>query len=157
MSQPATSIPAPLRFHLLVPGAKLSFGPLSFDPLAAAIGRPLEDVLRPLLASVPFERQGHSGQLFRAYPLALPPGVGASIPLALLGEVGVANESGILKLTAPAALSGWLAGLSYRLHGPIPATGVNGVPVTAVWLRVPAGQSISVPIGVLGSLVLEAA
>jgi hypothetical protein len=157
MSQPATPTPAPLRFNLMVPGAKLSFGPLTIDPLAAAIGRPLEDVLRPLLAGAAFERPGQGGQLFRAYPLILAPGVGASIPLAILGEVGVANDGGTLKLTGPAPLSGWLSNLPYRLHGPVPEAGVNGVLVAAVWLRVPTGQSVSVPIGMLGSIVLEAA
>ena len=53
-------------------------------------------------------RPSEAGAAIEVYPLALPDGEGASIPLGQWGEVGFANRDGLLVLTVPWSMAGWL-------------------------------------------------
>jgi hypothetical protein len=89
------SVPAPgaIRVNLTVPVTRIGFGPFSIDPLEQLVGAKLSDLLESLLVGPVTRRPSAAGPAVEVYPLALPDGEGASIPLGAWGEVGFYNVS----------------------------------------------------------------
>lgn len=148
-----------LRVNLTLPSTKLTFGAFAYDPLKEMLGFDPRSVLAPILRSDPYIRTTE-GKATEVFPLALAPGVSASIPLGPVGEFSVANDRGLLAVTVPTRATPWLreqvGGL--LVGGPQPITDDDGVQRVAVaWLRLRPGVRVGLPLGLLGELGLEAA
>ncbi len=148
-----------VRVNLTVPVTRVGVGPFQFDPLEQLIGAKLTDLLEPLLVGPVTRRPSDAGAAVEVYPLALPDGEGASIPLGPWGEVGFANRGGLLVLTVPWSMAGWLR---QRLgdaivRGPVAGLSIDGAArVAEAWVRLRPGMRASVPLGVIGECGVEA-
>lgn len=163
---PAEVVPAPrsgadgsVRVNLTMPVTRLGFGPLSFDPVEQMIGAPLTDILESLLVSAPYRRPSEAGAAIEVYPLALPDGEGASVPLGQWGEIGFCNERGLLVLTVPLFAGKWIEQrFAGALVGPprqrLSHDGTARVVDYRVRLR--AGMRAAFPLGVMGEVGVEA-
>lgn len=151
---------AAIRVDVTVPVTRFGFGPFAFDALEQMIGAPLADLLAPLMVGPVARRPSAAGPAVEVYPLALPPGEGASIPLGAMGEVGFANDGGLIALTVPWAMASWVvqrAGAAV-VRGPEAALSLDGsARVAKVWVRLRPGMRASVPLGALGEAGVEAA
>jgi len=158
MTAPQRQHGAPIRFRLVLPHTRVGFGVFSIDPVEQLIGAPLEHILEPLMTAAKSLRRSPNGVTQAVFPLALPEGEGASIPLGAWGEAGFANERGLLRLTVPIQASGWLAGRlgPALVRGPEQGMSVEGVPVASYWLRMQPGMRGSFPLGGLGEVCVEA-
>ena len=97
-----------IRVNLTLPVTRLGFGPFSFDPIEQVIGCPVAELLESLMTGPSYRRPSAAGPAVEVYPLALPPGEGATVPLGQWGEVGFANHDGLLELIVPLGVAGWL-------------------------------------------------
>jgi hypothetical protein len=149
-----------IRVNLSLPVTRVGFGMFSFDPLEQMIGAPLSEILASLMTGPCYQRASASGAAVDVYPLALPEGEGASVPLGQFGELGFRNERGTLVLTVPASAARWVEqrlGNSV-IGGPDVGVSTNGTArVASYWLRLPAGKKASFPLGALGEVGVEAA
>jgi hypothetical protein len=150
---------AAIRVDVTVPVTRIGFGPFAFDALEQVIGAPLADLLAPLMVGPVVRRPSAAGPAVEVYPLALPDSEGASIPLGQWGEVGFANRDGLLVLTVPWSMAGWLR---QRLgdaivRGPEAGLSMDGsARVAEAWVRLRPGMRASVPLGALGECGVEA-
>ena len=151
--------PRDLRFRLTLPVTRVGFGVFSVDPLAKLIGAPVRSILEPLLVGEVRRDVGRTGNLVEHYPVAIPDGEGLAVPLGSFGAFGFRSESGTLVLTVPSPLVAWL---SPRLDadlvgGPVhrPSEG-GGVPVADLWVRLRPGLRLTLPLGALGEMGVEA-
>lgn len=148
----------PIRVALILPVTRLGFGPFSFDPVEEMVGAKVADLLEPLMTGPVERRPSASGAAVEVYPLALPDGEGATIPLGQFGEVGFANERGVLVLTVPWAMAGWLRQAlgDALVRGPEPSTSLDGAArVAHAWVRLRPGMRASLPLGALGEVSVE--
>lgn len=148
-----------IRVNLTLPVTRLGFGIFSFDPIEQMIGMPLTELLESLMTGPTFKRPSQAGPAVEVYPLALPRGEGVTIPLGQWGEVGVANAQGLLALTVPWGMAGWmqqkLGGAIVR--GPEAGISLDGTArVANVWVRLQPGMAASFPLGALGEVGIEA-
>lgn len=151
---------APLRVNVTLPVTRMGVGPFSFDPLEQLIGAPVTELLGALLAGPVVRRASATGAAVDVYPLALPDGEGATIPLGAWGEVGFRNDAGTLVLTVPWAMASWLRDRlgDARVRGPEPAAALEGgARVAQVWVRPRRGMRAALPLGALGECGVEAA
>ncbi len=150
--------PADLRFLLLLPVTRMDYGPFSFDPLEKLIGQPVERVLSSLMTGPRTRRAAAGTPGVEVYPLRLPVGEGAAVPLGALGELGFFNERGLLKLTVPAQAGAWLA---ERLGDALVAGPTDGVGmdrrsrVKIVWVKLRPGFKAGLPITGFGEVGVE--
>ena len=161
--KPATTAAArpasDVRVNLAMPVTRVGFGPFSFDPVEQMIGCPLTEILETLMTGPVYRRPSVAGPAVDVYPLALPDGEGATIPLAQFGEFGFRNEGGLLVLTVPWGISAWL---SQKLgdaivRGPEGGLSLDGTArVANAWVRLRAGMRASFPLGALGEVGVEA-
>jgi len=152
--------PDDIRVLLTAPATRLSFGPLVVDPLGQLLCVSLREVLDSLLEAEPYQRASPRGAAVEIFPLALPAGEGAFVPVGPLGEVALANDAGLLSLTVPAAMAGWVmaqaAGMVVR--GPERHPAADGrATVARLWLRLRLGARAAIPLGLLGEMAIEAA
>lgn len=152
--------PRAIRFNLILPAARLGFGPFSVDPFAEVIGAPVADILESLMTGPITKRPSEAGPAVDVYPLMLPDGEGITLPLGGWGELGFFNREGLLVLTVPLPAVTWvhskLAGAVVR--GPEHLLSQDGTArVVRFWLRLHPGMSAAFPLGVLGEIGLEAA
>ena len=148
-----------LRINLTLPSMKIGFGPLSYNPLKEMLGFDPREALASLLCSEPYIRTT-GGAAIEVFPLAIAPGMGASISLGGLGKFAVANDRGLVALTVPARASQWLQDRAGGLlvEGPTPVEDDYGVhQVSVAWVRLSPGTRVGLPLGLLGELGLEAA
>lgn len=148
-----------IRVNLTVPVTRIGFGPFSIDPLEQMLGAKLVDLLEPLMTGPVTRRPSVTGPAVEVYPLALPDGEGASIPLAQWGEVGFYNEGGLLALTVPWGMAGWLRERlgDAVVRGPEAGVSVDGsARVAKAWVRLRPGMRASVPLGAFGEAGVEA-
>lgn len=148
-----------IRIDLTVPVTRIGFGPLSFDPLEQMIGAKLADLLEPLMVGPVSRRPSEVGATVEVYPLALPDGEGASIPLGQWGECGFHAEAGLLALTVPWSMAGWLRKKlgNALVRGPEAAGSLDGTArIAKAWVRLRPGMRASVPLGALGEAGIEA-
>lgn len=148
-----------IRVNVTLPVTRLGFGPFSFDALEQLIGAPVADILEPLMTGPVARRPSAAGPAMEVYPLALPQGEGASIPLGAWGEVGVHNDRGLLVLTVPWGMSGWVRerlGVAI-VRGPEPGVSLDGTArVAEVWVRLVPGMRAQLPLGALVEIGIEA-
>lgn len=154
--------PAPseaIRVNLTVPVTRIGFGPFSIDPLEQMIGAKLADILEPLMVAPVARRPSPTGPAIEVYALALPDGEGASIPLAQWGEIGFYNERGVLALTVPWGMAGWLRQKlgDAVVRGPEAGVSLDGTArVAKAWVKLRPGMQARLPLGALGECGLEA-
>ena len=149
-----------ILLSLTMPVTRIGFGPLSFDPVEQLVGAKLSDLLEPLMTGPVFRRPSEAGPAVEVYPLALPDGEGASIPLGQFGEIGFKNDHGMLVLTVPWGMASWLRQKfgDAMVRGPEEGRSLDGtakVAVVGVLLR--AGMRATLTLGALGELGVEAA
>lgn len=150
---------APIRVNLTLPVTRIGFGPFSFDPLEQMIGAKVADLLEPLMTAPVSRRPSESGAAVEVYPLALPDGEGATIPLGQFGELAFAADDGVLVLTVPWSMAGWLRQRfgDAIVRGPEPAVALEGgARVARVWVVLREGMRATLPLGTLGELAVEA-
>lgn len=148
-----------IRVNVSMPVTRLGFGPLSFDPVEKMIGMPIKDILEPLMAGEVFRRPSMTGPSVDVFPLALPPGEGATIRLGHLGDVGFKNDRGLLMLTVPLLASTWVKQRlgTAILQGPVEALSTDGTArVAEFWVRLTPGMRTALPLGILGEVGIEA-
>lgn len=148
-----------IRVNLCVPITRIGFGPFSVDPLEQMIGAPLVDILDSLMTGPKYRRPSSAGPAVEVYPLALPEGEGVSIPLAQFGELGVANQQGLLALTVPWGMASWLRQKfgDAVVRGPEQGLSLDGTArVANAWVRLRPGMRASFPLGALGEVGVEA-
>lgn len=148
-----------LRIDLTLPSTKVTFGVLSYDPLKEMLGFDPRTALAPILRADSYIRTA-GGVAIEVFPLALAPGVSASIPLGPVGEFAVANDRGLLALTVPARATRWLQEQvgEFLVAGPQPVVDGDGVHrLSMAWLRLPPGTRTGLPLGLLGEVGIEAA
>lgn len=150
---------AAIGVDVTVPVTRFGFGPFAFDALEQMIGAPLADPLAPLLVGPVVRRPSVAGPAVEVYPLALPPGEGASVPLGAMGEFGFANADGLVALMVPWAMASWVAQRAGAavVRGPEATLSVAGsARVAEVWVRLRPGMRASVPLGALGEAGIDA-
>lgn len=149
----------PLQLRLTLPCLRLGFGPFAIDPLEQLVGARLSDLLGSLMTGPMLQARSAAGTLVDIYPLAVPDGEGATVPLGRWGEFGVANDNGLLLLTVPATVAPFLAArLGNALERPPePALALDGRSrVVLLHLRLAKGARATFPLGSLGELGVEA-
>ena len=149
-----------IRLNVTLPVTRVGFGPFSFDPVEQMIGAPVADILESLMTGPVTRRPSTNGPAVEVYPLALPLGEGASIPLGQWGEVGFRNEDGLLVLTVPWGLSGWVTERlgSALVRGPKAVVSLDGTArVAEASVRIGPGMHAQLPLGALGEVGIEAA
>ncbi len=158
--RPAVEVqPADLRFDLVLPVLRFGVGIFAIDPVEKLIGAPLSEILSSLMRAPTYQRPSASGTSVEVYPLALPDGEGATVPLGQFGELGFANRSGMLELTVPLRAAGWV---EQRLAGAMveprrQGLSSDGASIVATYLlRLRPGMTAGVPLGALGELAVEA-
>ena len=157
--KPARRRSREVRVNLCMPVTRLGFGPFSFDPVEEMIGAPIADLLESLMTGPTYRRPSEAGPAVDVYPLALPDGEGATIPLGQFGEVGVANEEGLLVLTVPWGMAGWLRRKlgDAVVRGPEAGLSLDGAArVGKAWVRLRPGMRAGIPLGALGEVGVEA-
>ena len=161
--RPASDLPLvppdAVRVNLTMPVTRIGFGPFSFDPVEQMIGAPLTDILSSLMAGPVTRRPSATGAAVEVYPLALPEGEGATIPLAHFGEIGFANERGVLVLTVPWSMAAWLRERlgAAIVRGPEAGLSLDGTArVARAWVKLRPGMRAGFPLGALGECGVEA-
>jgi hypothetical protein len=149
----ACRMTAAIRVDVTVPVTMFGFGPFAFDALEQMIGTKLADLLAPLMVGPVSARPSAAGPAVEVYPLALPSGEGATIPLGAMGEVGVANDGGLI-VAHGAVVDGVVGGAARRgalVRGPEPALSLDGAArVAKLWVRLRPGMRATVPLGECG-------
>jgi hypothetical protein len=149
-----------ILLNLRMPVTRIGFGPLSFDPVEHLVGTKLSNLLEPLMTGPVFRRPSDAGPAVEVYPLALPEGEGASIPLGQFGEIGFKNERGLLVLMVPWGMASWLRQKfgDAIVRGPEEGRSLDGTAkVATVSVRLRVGMRASVALGAVGEIGLEAA
>ncbi len=146
-----------IRLDLTVPVLSFGFGVFQVDPIVSLLGCSIEDIVESLLVA-PTYRQIRGGSPVDVYPLALPDGEGASIPLGRFGHAGFQNAGGLLVLHLPVAVRTIVLRRAVgMLDGPVQDVEFDGSPAIRVPLRLRPGMGFRVPLGGLGEVGLHAA
>lgn len=149
-----------IRVRVTLPVTRLGFGAFAFDPVTQFLGVSVRDLLESLLEAEPYQRPSASGTATDVFPLALPDGEGAFVPIGPLGELGFRNDRGLLAITVPLSMTGWLRSQAGAMivRGPEQRRSSDGGSVVAdAWLRLRPGVRAAMPLGLLGELGIEAA
>jgi len=147
-----------IRFNLVLPTARLGFGPISFNPIEQAIGAPVADILESLMTGPVTQRPSQAGPSVDVYGLALPDGEGLTLPLGRWGELGFRNEISLLVLTVPLPTATWIQSrlASAIVRGPDHLLSADKTArVAKFWLQMRPGMSAAFPLGMLGEIGLE--
>lgn len=149
-----------LRFNLLLPVTRVGVGVFSFDPLEKLIGCSVESILSSMMTGPKTVRSAPGASGVEVYPLRLPQGEGALIPLKHLGELGFKNEAGMLRITVPVQAGAWIAARlgDALVRGPEDGWSVDRQGrVQHVWTRLKPGMRAGYPVGGFGEVGVEAA
>ncbi len=161
-AQPAAGVkpgPQAIRFNLTLPHTRMTLGSVTFDPIEHFLGTSVRTILASLLVGEPSQRAGAAGGALDVYPLHLPAGEGAFFPLKAMGELGLFNDRGLLRLTVPLQVSPWIAGRfgSALVRGPEVGLAADRQTMIAnAWIRLHPGMRAALPLGSLGELGVEA-
>ena len=144
----------PIAVDLVLPYGRRVFG---VDPIAAFLGRPLDDVLASVMRGPVTIRRDANAQVSEVYPLFLPDGEGAAVPLGAFGELGLANDHGVLVLSVPLIAAREVARQlgDAVIGGPDRRSSSAGPPVADLRVRVRAGWRRSFKVGILGEIAVE--
>ena len=138
---------------------RIGFGPCGFDPVERILGAPLAEILESVLVAPVSRRPSAAGPAVDVYPLALPDGEGALIPLGSLGEIGFFNDRGLLTLTVPMPMRRWVAErtAAITVRGPEDYLSSDGAArVVRLWVRLQPGMRLGLPVPAIGEIALEA-
>ncbi len=155
--------PGVLRCNLSLPSTRIRLGPISIDGVEALLGVSLAQILDPLMPAPRFSRTTESGGEVEVYPLAIPDGEGATVPVKRLGSIGFRNFKGYLILVLPAGLAEVMREQlaeeirNKRAAGPRPARDPDGALVVEFAIALRPGMRKVVPLGSFGELGVEAA
>lgn len=155
--------PGVLRCNLSLPSTRIRLGPVQIDGVEALLGVSLAEILDPLMPAPRFTRTTETGAEVEVYPLAIPDGEGASVPVRHLGSVGFRNYRGYLVLILPASLAEVMRAqlaeeiAAKRAAGPRPARDPSGALVVEFAIALRPGMKKAVPLGSFGELGIEAA
>ena len=147
-----------IRINLTLPVLRFGIGPFQIDPVEQFVGAKVADILSSLMTGPVFRRPSAAGPAVEVYPLALPEGEGASVPLGQWGELGFKNERGLLVLTVPLGFKGWVAQRfgDAVVRGPVEGLSFDGTARVAHFaIRVKAGMKAAIPLGALGEIGVE--
>jgi hypothetical protein len=147
-----------IRINLTLPVLRFGIGPLVIDPVEQFIGMKVSDIFSSLMTGPVFRRPSASGPAVEVYPLALPEGEGASVPLGQFGELGFKAERGLLVLTVPLGFSGWVQKRfgDAIVRGPVEGLSLDGTArVVRFAIIVKAGMKASIPLGMMGEFGVE--
>lgn len=138
-----------IELLLVTPPLVQDMGLFKVDPIELALGVSLEDLLADLLLGPRRRMPSPEGVMSDVYPLALPDGEGACIPLGDLGEIGFRNLDGLLELSVPHAVSQRVYDRvrEYAVQRPEVVPGVGGGWCTRMVLRLPRGGRARVGVG----------
>lgn len=147
---------ADIRIDLSVPVMTFGVGPFQFDPVATFLGCSFEDIVESLMVAPSFQRPGPTGGVVDIFPLALPDGEGAAIPLGRFGAAAFENRGGELVLHLPRGLRAVILPRvqSLLVRPPIVTATPHGEAVE-VALRLRPGLTFRLPLGGLGELGVE--
>jgi hypothetical protein len=148
-----------IRVAVTLPVLRFGVGPFAVDPLERLLGARVSDLLEPLMTGPMVPRRTEAGLLVDVYPLALPDGEGATLPLGRLGDFGIFNMGGVLVLTVPLAAAPLIAPrLGDALVGRSePTPSLDGRSrVVRLAIRLPVGSRITLPLGSIGEIGVEA-
>jgi len=148
-----------IRINLALPVTRVGFGIFTFDPLEQMIGAPLTEILESLMTGPVYRRPSAVGPAVEVYPLALPDGEGAAVPLGVWGELGFFNERGLLVLTVPLQGAKWVEQRisDAIVHGPEQGLSLDRTArVVKYWVQLRPGMKASFPLGALGEVGVEA-
>ena len=155
--------PGLLRFNLSLPSTRIRLGPIAIDGVEALLGVSLASILDPLMPAPRTTRITEAGGEVDVYPLAIPDGEGAAVPVKHLGEIGFRNHRGYLIVILPAGLAEVMREQladeirHKRAAGPRPARGSDGSLVVEFAIALRPGMRKSIPLGSFGELGVEAA
>jgi hypothetical protein len=146
-----------IRLDLTVPVLSFGVGPFHFDPIARLLGCSFEDIVESLMVAPSYRQTTPTGAIVDVFPLALPDGEGAALPLGRFGEAAFHNRAGDLVLHIPRGLRDLvlprLDGLLVRSPRAVPtATGS----ATEAVLRLRPGSALRLPLGGLGEVGIAA-
>ena len=141
-----------IRIDLSVPVLSFGVGPFQFDPVKTLLGCSFEDIVESLMVAPSFRKALDTGSQVDVYPLALPAGEGASIPLGRFGEAAFHNREGELVLHVPRGLRSVLLPRVKSLLVRPPKELTNMLEVA---LRLRPGLAFRLPLGSLGELGVE--
>ena len=118
---------------------------------------PIAEVLSSLLRGPGHKRPSAAG--VAVYPLALPEGEGAAVPLGRFGDLDCKNREGLLILSVPLQASSWVqqrfAGAI--VEGPAQGPSMDGAaPVAHFAIRLRQGMKAAFPLGMIGEVGIEA-
>ena len=130
-----------LRLRLVLPLVRL--GPVTVDPIQAVLGKSVADVFGPLVTS---RRDTPDGQQL---DVRLPPSIGATVPLGVVGEAGFRNEAGRLVLSAPRLLSG---ALERALRRYVVGRQAGPAGLEELTVDLPPGRPVDLPLGSLATI-----
>lgn len=149
-----------IRVDVTLPVLRLGLGPFVVDPLEQLVGARVSDLLEPLMRGPQTQRRTEAGVLVDVYPLALPDGEGAAIPLGSFGELGFFNDRSVLLLTVPALSAPFVVPrLGDSLLGP-PERGMSTdgrSRIVNLRVKLEAGAKAAFPLGSFGEIGIEAA
>lgn len=94
-----------VKLHLVMPG-RLSF--LATAALNHALGKSLDECVAPVLAGPAFDRLPPHAAMERCYPLLLGPQKGFWFEIPFVGQLGLFNDAGLLRITVPPTAREWL-------------------------------------------------
>jgi hypothetical protein len=145
-----------IRIDLSVPVLSFGVGPFQFDPVTSLLGCTFESIVESLMVAPAYRRTVASGGQVEVFPLALPDGEGAALPLGRFGEAGFHNRSGELVLHVPRSLGATvLPRLQRLLVRPLGTVQTPSGVVTEAALRLQPGMAFRLPLGGLGELGVE--
>lgn len=147
-----------LHFNLVLPITRVGVGVFSFDPLERLLGAPVSSVLGPIMTGPKAQRPAPGAAGVEVYPLRLPAGEGALLPLKALGELGFKNDEGLLQITVPAQAGVWLAARlgDALVRGPVDGWSVDRLGrVKHVWTRLRPGLRAGYPVNGFGEVGVE--
>ncbi len=158
MTQALSTRDGDIRLRLTFPVTNFKAGPFAFDPVKAALGAPLSELLEPILVGQIERGCSSQGVGVDHYPVALPLGEGLSLPVLHWGAFGFFNANGLLLLTVPQQFeSQAVARCSQDLvRGPERRPAATGGGTNSLlWVDLKPGSKISYPLGFLGELGIE--
>jgi len=147
-----------IRINLTLPVLRFGIGPFQVDPVEQLVGAKIAEILESLMTGPVYRRPSPSGPAVEVYPLALPQGEGAYVPLGQWGEIGFKNERSLLVLTVPLGFAGWVRQRfgDAVVRGPVEGLSLDGTARVAHFaIRVKAGMRAAIPLGALGEIGVE--
>jgi hypothetical protein len=147
-----------IRIDLTMPVTRVGVGIFSFDPVEQMIGMPISEILSSLLRSPMHRKPSEAGPAVDVYPLALPDGEGAVVPLGRFGELGFKNQHGLLILTVPLQARSWVLQRfgSAIVEGPVQALSTDKSAYVAHFaLQLRPGMKAAFPLGMIGEVGVE--